>query len=71
MAMDTLSSDKDKSLMELRSEIETLHAEHAHDIAITQTELQAKSGEILLLKLDLATCQAKGIKDLQEAKLAH
>ena len=57
--------------MELHSEIETLHAEHAHDTAVTQNELQAKTGEIRLLKQDLAVGKAKGSKDLQEAKLAH
>ena len=65
-----MSTDKDKLIMELRSEIETLHAEHAHDIAPTQTKLQAKSAEILLQN-DLATSKAKGIKDLDEAQLAH
>ena len=58
-AIDSLSSDNDKSLMELRSEIETLHAEHAHDTAVTQNELQAKTGENRLLKQDLAACKAK------------
>ena len=70
-AMDSMVSDKNQSLMELRLEIETLHAEHSHDTAVTQNELQAKTGEIRPLKQDLAVCKAKGSKDLQEAKLAH
>ena len=59
--IEVMSSDKDKSLMEQRAEIETLHAEHDHAMAVMQAESKAHTDTITLLQHELATTKAQAI----------
>ena len=51
--------------------IETLHAEHAHDIASTQAELKEKDDEITQLNKSLAETSDKAPSDMTAAQTAH
>ena len=59
--IEVMSSDKDKSLMEQRAEIETLHAEHDLATAVMQAESKAHTDTITLLQQELATTKAHAI----------
>ena len=69
--LEAQTQDRTNIVVELRSEIETLHAEHAHDIASTQSDLLEKSSEIIHLNKLLAETTAKAQQKLAETQHLH
>ena len=65
--LEAQTQDRNQIVVELRSEIEALHAKHAHDVASTQADLQQQSQEVIRLNKLLADTSAKAQQELADA----
>ena len=69
--MEQLTSDKDKLILELRSEIAILHAEHQRDKDNSQSAMAAKDQEITSLHTAVSEASSKAQADINAAHKAQ
>ena len=69
--LEAQAQDRIQIVVELHFEIEALHAEHAHDVASTQSDLQQQSQEVIHLNKCLAKTSAKAQQELADTHRLH